>query len=79
MKYEVIFRDEFDYTMMDRSFEEFDTLEDACEYIENMLDNDGCDDMVNDGLNVWHNYTRIVDDVSGEEYEERASYLIRIK
>ena len=70
--YEVIFRDEFDYTMLERSFEEFETLEDACEYIEEMMDKDGCEDMVNDILNVWHNYT------SGE-YDEVIGYLIRKK
>ena len=71
--YEVIFRDEFDYTMLERSFEEFETLEDACEYIEEMMDKDGCEDMVNDILNVWHNYTR-----SGE-YDEVIGYLITKK
>ena len=75
--YEVIFRDENDYTIVERSFEEFDTLEDACEYIEEMMDKDGCEDMVNDILNVWHNYTRTVEYISGEEYDEVVGYLIR--
>ena len=75
--YEVIFRDEFDYTILERSFEEFETVDDACEYIESMRDKDGSDDMIDDSVNVWNSYTRTVEYIDDSEYKETVYYLIK--
>ena len=76
MRYEVIFR-ENDFTMMDRSYEEFETLEDACEYIEKMMEEDGIEEIVDDCLNMWTHYTKVYQDVYDDWYEDDISYLIR--
>lgn len=76
--YEVIFR-ENDVTMLDRSYEEFDTLEDASEYIDKMMDEDNVDEISCDSLNVWHHYTKEYQDDYGDWYEDDISYLIRKK
>ena len=74
--YEIIFR-ENGFTMMDRSYEEFETLDDASEYIDKMMDEDGVHEISNDMLNVWTHYTKVYQDCCDEWHEDDISYLIR--